>query len=113
MDISFSNLALWVFTVWGITAIISLSQIVAPIRNWFWGHPRTAVASIQWVIWKIGKLLTCPMCTSFWVGGVLGYFWQSPTGNLLLDACFGTGAAWTIYLILWATSLRHEDLSGG
>ena len=113
MDISVSNLALWVFTVWGMTAIISLSQIVKPIRDWFWGPPQTTIKPIQWVIWQIGKMISCSMCTSFWIGGILGQFWQSPTGNFLLDGCFGTGTTWTIYLILWATSLRHENLDGG
>jgi len=45
----------------------------------------------------IGKLLNCPLCFGFWVGAILGYTYLSPTSNLFLDGCLGSGTSWMLY----------------
>ncbi|MEW5675557.1 hypothetical protein ABGT15_04530 [Flavobacterium enshiense] len=56
----------------------------------------------------LGKLLECPMCTSYWVGFGLCFIIVSPIGfvfnligfwNLFLTGCFTSGCVWIIHTI--------------
>ena len=74
----------WVVVAYSITIIITSSRIMEPLRR-------------RVTQQKLAELLHCPMCTGFWVGGVLGYFWWSITGNALMDAFFGSAVSWMLY----------------
>lgn len=49
-------LILWLFAVWGVTAILTRSSLLAPLRDRL--DPNT----------KLGQLARCAMCTGLWVG---------------------------------------------
>jgi hypothetical protein len=75
----------WIFTLMGLTMIVTASNIMAPVR--------TQIAKLHK---GIGNLVGCPMCFGFWAGMILSYFYQSVTGNLFFDSLLGSGVAWYI-----------------
>ena len=84
----------WVLICFGITFILTKAHITAYFRDKMEkAHP------------KLGELFHCPLCTGFWVGASLGLFWQSPTGNLFLDAVYGSSTAFLLFCISWKLAL--------
>lgn len=56
----------------------------------------------------IGKLFTCMICISFWVGVLISYFIYSPviinnltSGNIahFLDGCLASGIVWLLHTL--------------
>ena len=85
----------WVLICFGITFILTKAHIMAYFRDKMEkAHP------------KLGELFHCPLCTGFWVGASLGLFWQSPTGNLFLDAVYGSSTAFLLFCISWKLALE-------
>lgn len=62
------HLIYFLLACWGITQIITLSSIFAPVR-------RVVTAKIHH---KIGELISCPQCTGFWVGLGLAFAFPAP-----------------------------------
>lgn len=93
--------------VFGTTVIITLSSIMAPIRNFF-ATRKLKNKRLLKLSREIGILLNCPLCTSFWVGGIIGLLWRSPTDNFFIDAVAGSGATWLLYTVAWNLALRHQ-----
>jgi hypothetical protein len=97
------KIILFVFLAYGITNILIFGSIFEFWRN-FWVKTNPNF---------FGKLFTCPLCLSTWVGGFLSmifnYFgYQTPFIQygvtilpllIFLDACFTSGAVWLIHTI--------------
>ena len=85
----------WAFMVFGLTIIVALSQIMAPVRDRAHKiHP------------MLGTLISCPMCFGFWAGiilNLLGYSHYGEYGNwgILFDGFLGTAFAHTLYCVTW------------
>lgn len=87
----------WILAAYGMSTIIVYSSIFEKFRNW--------VISISSFF---GKLITCMMCTSFWVGIfmslVLGSLATNHFGykfiNVFFDGCFTSGAVWGLNAII-------------
>ncbi len=97
------RIILFILLAYGITNIVVFGSIFVNWRNfWYQKSPKI-----------FGKLFTCPMCLSFWVGGILSYivsnnglctpFLEYGITNLPLvwffDACFTSGCVWIIHNI--------------
>tara|TARA_Y100000034_G_C6628511_1_gene274266 strand:+ start:63 stop:386 length:324 start_codon:yes stop_codon:yes gene_type:complete len=100
---------LWVFTTFGLSMLITMSHILAPLRGHFYTRDFKS-EKLTLFYRKIGELLHCPMCTGFWVSGVIGHLWYSPTSSFFLDACLGSGTTFTMYALLWAVALKDEKI---
>lgn len=99
-----AHLLRFTFIVFGVTFIVTQSQIFEPFRSLF--------SKLSF----FGKLIRCPMCFGFWVGalvhvtgfGLLVFHseafaipLEAPRAclRLLFDGAAGTTAAWTWYLV--------------
>lgn len=94
---------LFILLAYGITNIAVFGSIFERWRNfWYKKSPKI-----------FGKLFTCPMCLSFYVGWILSqlfnyYGLSTPFSEygvnylpllLFLDACFTSGCVWIIHTI--------------
>jgi hypothetical protein len=70
----------WVFTVIGITVIVTQSSLLHPIRM-----------KLARLNHHLGTLIFCPLCFSFWAAMGVSLLMESLTGNLFLDGCLGSG----------------------
>lgn len=97
------KILLFILLSYGITNIAVFGSIFQSWREfWFAKSPKV-----------FGKLFTCPMCFSFYVGAALSYtfhtlglstpFLEYGVNNLylllFLDACFTSGCIWLIHTI--------------
>ena len=87
-------LLFWILAAYGMTTIIVYGSIFENLRNWV----------IKQSIF-FGKLITCMMCTSFWVGAFMSLLLGGLTNHffngmwfeyLFFDACFTSGAVWAL-----------------
>lgn len=92
------DLLLFCLVSFGITNIITISKIAAPLRN-----------KAKKIHPKLGEFFHCPMCLGFWVGLGLS-LWKSPTNFFLFDAVLGSTASWLIYCITWRLALKDHIL---
>jgi ABC-type polysaccharide/polyol phosphate export permease len=95
------NTLIFILTSYGITNILIFGSIFASWRN-FWNKVNPSF---------FGKLFTCPMCLSTWVGIALStlftyYGYQTPFTSygidllylkVFLDGCFTSGCVWIIH----------------
>jgi len=81
------SIFLWVFTVLGITTIVTQSTLLLPFRM-----------KIQTINSWLGTLFSCNLCFSFWASLLVSLFLGSISGNLFFDGCIGTGVLWFITL---------------
>jgi hypothetical protein len=90
----FMLLAFWILAAYGMTTIIVYSHIFEGFRNWVISRSNF-----------FGKLITCMMCTSFWVGafmsiclgGLMNHFFKGPwIEYTFFDSCFTSGAVWAL-----------------
>lgn len=91
--------ALFIFLMasYGVTNIITGGSIFAPLRAYLSGH--------KWlVIRKLGELISCPLCLSFWVGTVWHWvLFDADTDSDLEWVAFGamaSGFVWIVYVIM-------------
>ena len=91
-------LLFWVLAAYGMTTIIVYGSIFEKFRSW--------VISLSTFF---GKLVTCMMCMSFWVGafmsltlkGLTNHYFTAPWYMYLFyDACLTSGAVWAINAII-------------
>ena len=94
---------IFILTAYGITNIIVFGSIFESWRN-FWSKNNPKF---------FGKLFTCPLCLSTWIGGILSILFtcfgnQTPFTEygitilpliIFLDACFTSGCVWLIHTI--------------
>lgn len=85
----FTNLIVWILAVFGATNGIAFSSLLQGFRTW---------AGAKWAL--LGKLLVCPMCLGFWLGGIASLTVHSPSGNFVADAFLGSCTSWIIYLLI-------------
>jgi hypothetical protein len=94
---------IFILVSYGIVNIAVFGSIFEGWRN-FWNRINPSF---------FGKLFSCPMCLSFYVGGILSYIfnnmgYSTPMTEygvtylpllLFLDACFTSGTIWIIHTI--------------
>jgi len=85
---------IWSFTVFGLTNILSISKIFAPVRY-------KLLYSKKTVLIKLGQLLNCTMCTGFWVGIFLHIIGLPVTWLFLLDGFAASGVCWLLHAICY------------
>ena len=97
------KILLFVLLAYGITNIIVFGSIFKGWRD-FWDRINPSF---------FGKLMSCPLCLSTWVGGILSfvfnyYGYSTPFLTygvtclpliIFLDACFSSGAVWLLHTI--------------
>ena len=97
------EIILFIFLTYGITNILIFGSVFRPIRDFFVKHSPKI----------LGKLSTCPMCLSTWVGFGLSYLFGGlgiltpflEYGVLIvplrvfLDGCFVSSTTWLIHTI--------------
>jgi len=74
------NFLVWMFTLLGITVIVTQSNILFPLRM--------KIAKLNR---HLGSLVSCGLCFSFWAALAVSLLMESLTGNLFLDGCLGAG----------------------
>lgn len=92
------EILIFILISYGITNIIVFGTIFDPLREFLMKlNPGI-----------LGSLVTCMMCSSFWVGVVLSLFVVSPIGSIFsvsglllyfLTGCFTSGSVWLIHTI--------------
>ena len=96
----------WILVVFGAANGIAVSTVLEPVRSFFYPPAKWDEKEEKWLEstkkpWPIiGKLLQCPMCLGFWLGGLLGLYWFSPSTSFIGDAFFGSATSWLLYLSL-------------
>lgn len=97
------KILLFVLLSYGITNILVFGSIFQKWRD-FWNKINPSF---------FGKLVTCPLCLSTWIGGILStlfiYFGYSTPFTeygitilpllIFLDACFISGCVWIIHTL--------------
>ena len=96
------TLALFVLACVGAVEIVTTGRIFAGLRAWLL-RGRTA---------PLGRLVSCPMCLGWWVGGVwsaLGLFpVVAPRAVVILaGACASSGACWSVHVVLVRLGARE------
>jgi hypothetical protein len=95
-----TSILIWVIAVFGTAFIIVFSTIMRPFRE--------KVKDTKF----IGKLVTCILCVSWWIGAFYSVIYWSPSQfillreqgfphnfvNTIIDAFFGAASSWLIYL---------------
>ena len=76
---------IWAFVVFGLTNILSISKIFAPLRY-------KLVTNKRAVPKKMGQLLYCTMCTGFWVGMLLSL-------GMPIMALYSSASCYLLYLV--------------
>ena len=88
------QLILWSFIAYGMTTIIVYGAIFEKPRNWI---------KINYSF--LGELISCPLCTSTWVGFFLSlilgsissqYFDSFILVNIFVDGMYTAGTVWAI-----------------
>jgi|TARA_Y100000296_G_C5091000_1_gene214833 hypothetical protein len=100
------ELLVWILVVFGAANGIAVATVLEPVRNFFYPPSQWDSEKEKWVEnpkkpWPvIGKLLQCPMCLGFWLGGLLGLYWFSPSSSFIGDAFFGSATSWMLYILI-------------
>jgi hypothetical protein len=79
------DLIVFILVCYGVSNIIVNGKICKPIRE--------ALKGFSWVY----SLITCIMCTGFWVGLVVSIF----SGRPLSWAFLSSGAVWIIHVVMF------------
>lgn len=93
------TIIVWAFIAYGTTTILVYGSIFESFRNWLRGlkYP------------FFGKLISCVLCTSTWVGFLMSIFIGSITKNyietfdvlhIFIDGMFTAGIVWAINAII-------------
>tara|TARA_Y100000310_G_C20501782_1_gene724370 strand:+ start:259 stop:558 length:300 start_codon:yes stop_codon:yes gene_type:complete len=91
------TLLLWILITFGITLIITTSELLNPIRG-----------LLRKISGFIGRFFSCPLCIGFWAGVLTSFFWFSPTislwsiqswgyEHLITDGLLGAATSWCLY----------------
>jgi len=92
------KLIIWAFIAYGMTTIIVYGSIFNTLREWIKKH-----------IKFLGELVSCPLCTSTWVGFFLSVVLGSLIGDyfdlplvlsIFFDGMFTAGIVWSINSII-------------
>lgn len=93
-----SLLFIWSFIAYGMTTIIVYGAIFENLREWIKRHSKF-----------FGELISCPLCTSTWVGFFMSltlgsissvYFKTFPLFNIFADGMYTAGAVWAINSVI-------------
>ena len=93
-----SLLVFWSFIAYGMMTIIVYGSIFEGLRMWIRNH------SVFF-----GELISCPLCTSTWIGFLMSltlgslsstYFQTFILINIFVDGMFTAGAVWAINAVI-------------
>jgi hypothetical protein len=93
-----SLLIFWSFIAYGMMTIIVYGSIFEKSREWIKSHSHF-----------FGELVSCPLCTSTWIGFIMSltlgsissvYFSTFYPINVFVDGMFTAGAVWAINSII-------------
>lgn len=88
------ELLITILLAYGMTNIIVNGSIFEAFREWF------AHRADKWIFEKIYQLVSCMMCTGFWVGAFLGMvLGPFPWWNILFNGCLFSGSTWLIHCL--------------
>ncbi len=88
------ELIITILLTYGMTNIIVNGSIFESFRNWF------AHRADKWIFEKTYQLLSCMMCSGFWVGAFVGAFLGPfPQWNILFNGCLYSGSTWLIHCL--------------
>lgn len=87
---------LWLLGCIGITTIISVGAIFAPIRRWIGAR-----------VHKLGELVSCPMCCGFWVG----FLWELLVAQASLTRAFIAGGS--VSVLSYAANVFIDSVAYG
>ena len=91
------EILVWILASYGMTLTVTEANITSPLREWAKKiHP------------KLGELVRCPMCFSFWTGLGLSYFWTSITGNIILDGFISVASVSMLFCMAWFLAFKDE-----
>ena len=98
----------WILAAYGMTTILVYGSIFESTRDFIIKHSSF-----------FGKLITCVLCTSTWVGFFFGIFLYSPVHELLdvnpyvswfFDGMLASGSVWAINAIVeWFETNRPKN----
>lgn len=109
-----SHFFVWALTLFGVTNAFKVAALLQPLREFLQfkevhkrnehGMPVEATARKNQFFYK---LITCPMCLGWWLGGLMGLLVWSPTGSdvfiitrLISDAFLGSISSWLLYIFI-------------
>jgi hypothetical protein len=94
------KLLFWILCSWSLTQIVVETPILNPVREFCKDRVIT-----HWIY----VLLSCVICSGFWVGIAAGYFFYSPTQNefqldnpwivIIVDGLLASVTGWYFHLI--------------
>jgi len=85
----------WSLAVFGAANGIVSSNLLEKFRIWVHTHSTF-----------FGKLVHCPMCLGFWLGGIAHFLSYSPTNSLIFDMFLGSSVSWVGYLLIYDAQYR-------
>lgn len=108
----FVRTLVWIFTIFGVANAFKLAALLEPFRQWLAyskilkrddkGNILEAVARKNQFFYK---LISCPMCISFWVGILMSIFVWSPTGydtfflfRIIADGFLASISGWLLFV---------------
>lgn len=87
-----------ILVVYGLTNIIVQGSIFNGVKEWLTEKAITRNPGfIKWGLEKFITLINCPMCTGFWVGVFVGWFFGPFVyWNILFNGALYSGTTWVI-----------------
>ena len=115
------TLFVWAIGIFGLVNILVVSRMMLPLRVFLTYKGGKIVRADEFTEYIEGvprknlflsKLIQCPMCLGFWLGLFSGFYFYSPTEqiiyavksphfvNYIFDGFIGSCLSWFIYLII-------------
>jgi len=99
---------IWILSAYGMTNILVYGSIFEGVRNTIHNLSNVKIFGIREIFTFLSGLISCVMCTSTWVGFLMGYFFSPTTTHLLLhpylgiffDGMLASGSVWMINAIV-------------
>lgn len=90
----YMNLIILILLVYGLTKIITSGSIFDPIKKKLGSYDSRLIKLFV-------ELINCPLCTGFWVGALIGWFYGPfQFWNILFNGAFYSGCGWIIHCLV-------------
>lgn len=97
-----SELLAWCLAVFGAANGIVSSNLLQNLRLWILNKNLF-----------LGKLIHCPMCLGFWLGGIASFLSYSPTNSVIFDMFLGSCVSWVGYLAIYEAQYKPRGTCQG
>lgn len=95
------EILLSLIVVYGIVNILINGSILNSFRDYILQKAATSNNKVKFLLIKFHKLLSCVMCSSFWVGLLVGFFLGPFVGiQMIFNGFFYSGACWILNAIV-------------